>query len=175
VIVLSPHTADSLSPLAEDQSWVMFVQVHAGGLSPIKIEGVRGAQIAERLRAIDADSAFEVYLIGLIPVDDPAAAMQAIMAAHATSRLRHDWFLPTIDLLAYVQSDAQTSLQELLAQARPDHVPDHAVDIDEIAEFLGVSTSTVRRMVKAGEIPHLRMGKALRFVPAEVLAALQRR
>jgi excisionase family DNA binding protein len=34
---------------------------------------------------------------------------------------------------------------------------------------------TVRRLVKNGEIPHLRMGKALRFVPADVIASLERR
>jgi excisionase family DNA binding protein len=40
---------------------------------------------------------------------------------------------------------------------------------------LGVSVPTVRRLVKAGEIPFLRLGKALRFVAADVLASLDRR
>lgn len=182
MIILSPHTADTLSPLAEDQSWVMFVQVMAPvGVNPIKIEGVTGTQIAARLRAIDADNAFETYLVGLLNLGDglsdhkdPTAVADAIGQQFSSARLRHDWFQPTIDLLTFIQAHGQEALQALLSQARSWNVPDGAVDINELAEFLGVSKSTVRRMTARREIPHFRVGKALRYVPAEVLAALQR-
>ena len=177
MIVLSPHTASTLSPLTADQSWVMFVQVSppVGAAGPIKIEGVRGTQIAPRLREIAADNAYETYIIGLTSTETPGELAQVIHDQFNAALLHHDWFEPTIELLAFVQHTAQEALQNLLAQTRPGGVPEGAVDIETIAEFLGVSVPTVRRAVKAGEIPYLRMGKALRFVAADVLASLERR
>jgi excisionase family DNA binding protein len=177
MIVLSPHTANALSPLTADQSWVMFVQVSPpnGGLGPIKIEGVRGTRIAARLREIVVDNAYETLIIGLLPTETPEELAQLIHEQHATARLHHDWFDPTIELITYIQHTSQQALADLLAQARPGGIPDGAVDIDTIAEFLGVSVPTVRRLVKAGEIPFLRLGKALRFIAADVLASLDRR
>lgn len=176
MIVLSPHTASTLSPLTVGHSWVMFVQVSPpiGGAGPIKIEGVRGTQIATRLREIAADNAYETYIVGLTPTETPDELAQVIHDQFAPA-LHHDWFEPTIDLLTFIQHTAQDALQALLAQTRPGGLPDGAVDIETIAEFLGVSVPTVRRLVKNGEIPHLRMGKALRFVPADVVASLERR
>ena len=177
MIFISPHTATTLTPLTADQSWVMFVQVSppTGGMGPIKIEGVRGTQIAARLREIAADNAYETFIIGLSPTDQPDELANVIQEQHASAHLHHDWFEPTIELVTFIQSTSQQALVELLTQARPGGVPDGAVDIDQIAGFLGVSTKTVRRLVKAGEIPYLRMGKALRFVPADVVASLERR
>jgi len=155
----------------------MFVQVNVpvSGLGPIKIEGAKGTQIASRLRALAADNAFEPYLIGLTPTTTPNELAKVIQDQHAAARLHHDWFQPTAGLLAFIQHTAASALQKLLAQARPGGIPDGAVDIDEIARILGVSVQTVRRLVKDEKIPFLRMGKALRFVPADVLASLERR
>jgi excisionase family DNA binding protein len=177
VIVLSPHTAGTLSPLTADQSWVMFVQVSppGGGMGPIKIEGVPGTQIASRLRALAEENAYETFIIGLHPTDTPGELADLIHEQHATARLHHDWFEPTMELIAFIQLTSQQAITELLAQARPGGIPEGAVDIEAIAGFLGVSVPTVRRLVKAGEIPALRMGKALRFIAADVLASLERR
>ena len=177
MIVLSPHTANALSPHAAEQSWVMFVQVNVpgNGFGPIKIEGVKGTQIAPRLRALVAESAFEPFLIGLTPTVTPHELEKAIHAQYAATRLHHDWFQPTAGLLAFIQHTATGALQTLLAQARPGNVPDGAVDIDEIARLLGVSVNTVRRLVKDEKIPYLRVSKGLRFVPTDVFASLERR
>jgi len=177
MLILSPHTASVLSPLTSDQSWVMFVQVNPpmGGLGPIKIEGVRGAQIATRLREIAADNAYETFIIGLTPTLNPAELAQTIHLQFAGALLHDDWFTPTIDLIAFIQSTGQEALQALLDQTRPGGVPDGAVDIETLAEFLGVSVPTVRRAVKAREIPFFKMGKAYRFDVASVLASLEHR
>jgi len=176
LIILSPNTAATLSPLTTDQSWVMFVQVHPPvGSGPIKIEAVDGPQIAARLKSLSVENAYETFVIGLIPTDDPVGLEQDLHEQFAAANLRHDWFTPTYELLAYVQETAQQALEDLLAQTRPGGLPDHAVDITAMAGLLGVSVPTVRRLVKAGEIPHLRMGKALRFVPADVIASLEQR
>lgn len=155
----------------------MFVQVNppTGGAGPIKIEAVKGANIAARLRALAAENAFEPYLIGLTSTTTPNELAKAIHEKHLAAHIHHDWFDPTPELLAFVQHTAALALRDLLARTRPGGIPDGAVDIDEIAHYLGVSVQTVRRMVKAGDIPHLRMGKALRFVPADVVASLERR
>lgn len=177
MIFLSPHTANTLTPLTTDQSWVMFVQVNppSGGLGPIKIEGVRGAQIATRLRELVADNAYEPFIIGLTATETPDELVEVIHTEYAAALIHRDWFEPTIELVGFIQHTAQDALQALLTQARPGGVPDGAIDIEELAGVLGVSTKTIRRLVKANEIPHLRMGKALRFVAADVIASLERR
>lgn len=177
MLFLSPHTARTLSPLTADQSWVMFVQVNppTGGLGPIKIDGTRGTQIASRLREIVNNCPYEAFIIGLTPTETPDELATLIRDEHAAALIRGDWFEPTIELISFIQHTAQEALQALLASMRPGGLPDGVVDIETIAGLLGVSVKTVRRLVKAEQIPHLRMGAALRFVPEDVFASLERR
>jgi len=154
----------------------MFIQVNPPtGAGLIKIEGVKGAHLAPRLRALAAENAFEPYLSGLTATATPAELAKLIHAKHELARLHHDWFEPSPELLAFIQHTAAPTLRELLARTRPGGAPDGAVGIDEIAQHLGVSAPTIRRMVKAGTIPHLRVGKSLRFVVPDVIASLERR
>ncbi len=48
------------------------------------------------------------------------------------------------------------------------------VTIDDVAEMLQVSVATVRRLVRSGKIPAVRVGRCLRFDPDEVMVALRR-
>ena len=172
MIILSSNTANTLSHQASDRSWVMFVQTSTGA---IKIEGVSGARIVRRLREIEADNAHETYLIGLIETTNPDED-EAVLHTQFASALLHDsWFTASRELLLYVQQAAQPALHNLLATTHPSGMPDNVVDIDTIAAYLGVSVPTVRRLVKAGRIPHLRIGNALRFVPADVVESIQQR
>jgi len=175
MLFVSSHTANAISPLAEDQSWVMFLQMRAPTIEsgPIKIEGVRGSQIGSRLGEIAAENAYEMFLIGLHPTNEPNELAQLICEQHASAHMHHDWFEPSPELVAFIQHTAQQALADLLEHARSGNVPDGAVDIEEIAALLGLSTKTIRRLVKARQIPFLRTAKALRFVPADVIASLR--
>lgn len=51
----------------------------------------------------------------------------------------------------------------------------HLLDIDAVAEHLGVSTRHVRRLVSERRIPFLKWGHLLRFDPREVSAWLDER
>lgn len=51
---------------------------------------------------------------------------------------------------------------------------DHRVSIKELAELIGVSTDTIRRAFRKGEIPAIRVRTALRFDLNEVLRYMQR-
>lgn len=179
MIVLSPHTTEALSPHTKGQSWVMFVQAKppCGGIGgPIWIEGVGSDdEVSDRLREIDRWCPYETFIIGLQPTDTPEELAAAIQAQHQTSRLRHDWFEPTPELILLIQHNGQQAVIALLERVQPGGVPDGVVDIKTIAEFLDVSVPTVRRLVKAGVIPAIRMGKALRFVTADVLESLGQR
>jgi excisionase family DNA binding protein len=42
--------------------------------------------------------------------------------------------------------------------------------VPEVAELLGVNRSWVQRSVKRGEIPHLRLGRYLRFREESIMA-----
>ena len=48
------------------------------------------------------------------------------------------------------------------------------LSIKELAAFIGVSTDTIRRAVRRGEIPATRVRTALRFDLQEVLTRMQR-
>lgn len=177
MIFLSPHTASTLAPNTTEQSWVMFVQVNppVGGIGPIKIQGARGSQVSSKLREIVMNCPYEAFIVGLVPTDAPDELEATIQTQFDSTRIHHDWFAPTVELLTLIEQIGQQALQELLDQARPGGLPENAIDIEAMAAILGVSTKTVRRLVKAGEIPYLRLGKALRFVAADVIASLERR
>ena len=49
------------------------------------------------------------------------------------------------------------------------------VDSEELAEMFGIHSTTVEGMAKAGIIPSIRCGKALRFEPSTAKAALKAR
>jgi len=51
---------------------------------------------------------------------------------------------------------------------------DHRVSIKELAELIGVSTDSIRRAFRKGEIPAIRVRTALRFDLDEVLRYMQR-
>ena len=48
------------------------------------------------------------------------------------------------------------------------------LSVKELAAFIGVSTDTIRRAVRKGELPAIRVRSALRFELQEVLTCLQR-
>ena len=50
----------------------------------------------------------------------------------------------------------------------------HRVSIKELAELIGVSTDTIRRAFRKGEIPAIRVRTALRFDLDEVYRYMQR-
>ena len=50
--------------------------------------------------------------------------------------------------------------------------PDRFLTLGEAADFLGVSTRTIRRMVSAGRLRGYRLGVLYRFQRVDLLAAL---
>ncbi len=56
-----------------------------------------------------------------------------------------------------------------------DGSPTAVMDSREAAAYLAVSTYTLRRMVRRGELPHTRVGRALRFRFTDLDAYLEER
>lgn len=176
MIVAGPNTSQAIAPHASERSWVMFVQVTPpSGIGPIKIEGVRGAKIGDRLLTISVENPYPAYLIGLVESQVPHEHARAIAEQFVSHHMHDGWFEPALALLQLIQHIGQRALAELLAQTRPGAVNDQIVDIDGIAAILGVSVTTVRRLVAADGIPHMRVGKQLRFSVSDVLAAMNMR
>lgn len=174
MLILSPQTAASLAPLTRDASGVIFVQAQMGvGPAPIKIEATTDP--ATRLREIDRDSPVITYWVGWFPAESPRPLATAIGEQYNAARIRGDWFSPTNELIGYIQHVAQRPLFELLSQLKQHSHPEGTMNIEELADYLGCSVSTVRRMVEREEIPTLRISRKLRFFPADVVATLQRR
>ncbi len=176
MLIVSPATAQALAPHAAERAWVMFVQANppTGGNGPILIEGISGSKIASRLRQLSEDNAFETVLIGLIETTIPREHADAIAAEYGAP-LHDAWYEPTAALLAFVQHVGQPALQVLLEQTHPGALSESLVDTASIAEILGVSVQTIRRLVKAKTIPFVKWGQTYRFVPKDVIANLQRR
>lgn len=174
MLILSPQTAASLGPLTRGTSGVIFVQAQIGaGQAPIKIEGT--SDPATRLREIDREYPVITYWVGWFPSETPRPLATAIGEQHRAAHLRGDWYTPTLELLAYIQHVAQRPLFELLSQLKQHSHPEGTMTLKELASYLGCSESTIRRMVEREEIPALRIGRQLRFFPADVVANLQRR
>lgn len=151
----------------------MFVQANRG---PILIEPVQGSDLGRRLGELARDNAYDTMLIGLLETPTPDTHAKQIAEQCESDHLHHSWFSASGNLLAFIQTTAQRALQELLAQTHPAAISGRIVDIKEMADMLGVSIPTVRRMVKAGEIPVVRApDRVLRFNPIDVIASLQAR
>lgn len=174
MIALSASTAAAIALHAAEGNWIVFLQIDppGGGQGPIKIEGMRGVKLVDRLSTIADANPYPVYLIGLVetmlePIDHALAIGESHQIIHGT------WYQPTGDLIAFIQHVGQEALQPLLAQTHPGGLSEAPVDIETIAEILQVSVPTVRRMVKAQAIPFLRFGRVYRFVPSDVIASLR--
>lgn len=55
-----------------------------------------------------------------------------------------------------------------------DGKPTAVLDTLEAAAYLGVSEPTLRRLIREGEVPHVRIGRALRFRVADLDAYLEK-
>jgi excisionase family DNA binding protein len=55
----------------------------------------------------------------------------------------------------------------------PDTLP-QLMTIDQLAERLGVTTRHVRRLVAERRVPYLKVGKFIRFDPADIASWLDR-
>jgi excisionase family DNA binding protein len=55
--------------------------------------------------------------------------------------------------------------------ADPDTLPT-LLNIDQLAERLGVSSRHIRRLIAERRVPHLRVGRFVRFDPVDVAAWL---
>lgn len=178
MIVAHHSTAAAITPHAKDRSWVAFFQtaLPAGVASPIRIAGVKGAEIGRELHRISAMNAYDVQLIGLIPSTNPDEHARAIGEQYAGDHLHDGWYMPTGDLIAFIQHHAKRGLQELLSQVHPGAISEHVVDLKQMAAMLRCAEVTVRRLVESGKIPFMRTGDhgRYRFQPQEVMAALQR-
>lgn len=142
------------------------------GMSPIKIEA--SSDPAATLREIDRNCPVETFLVGWMPNEMPRRLVSALAEQYKSSHIRGDWYAPAVELMNYIQHVAQPPLAQLLATLPGHSHPEGMVSIEEMAQLANVSVSTIRRMVKAGEIPVLRFGRALRFLPADVIASIQR-
>jgi excisionase family DNA binding protein len=176
MLIVSPNTASAIAPHAHAQTWVMFVQVNppGGGAGPIRIALVPGKQIASELRTLEASNPFEVMLIGLATSPQPGRLAEDIATQFADDHIRDGWFIASPDLIGVIQAIGQQALQDLLGNASPGSLPSNPVDTEGMAEILDCSVQTVRRMVARGQIPYMRTGRLLRFVPSDVLASLRR-
>jgi excisionase family DNA binding protein len=153
----------------------MFVQIAPPtGSGPVWISGVRGHRIGEELLAISSRNPYPAYLVGLIESPVPHEHAQRIAEQFAESHLHNFWFEPTPLLMQMIQQ-AQPALSELLAQTRPGSVEGRIVDVDGIAATLNVSPRTIYRLIDANGIPHMRVGRQLRFNVDDVLAAMNLR
>jgi excisionase family DNA binding protein len=67
------------------------------------------------------------------------------------------------------ETDKPSPKESLMSTTDP--LP-HLLTIDELADHLGVSVRHVRRLIAERRVPHLRVGRFIRFDPADVTAWL---
>lgn len=175
MIALNSGTSAAIALHAAELSWVVFLQTELpGGIGAgrIKIEGLRGKQLASRFSTLARECPYEIYLIGMIPTTDPGVHSSAIAEQHP---IVHDgWFEATADLIAFIAAQGQPALISLVEKVHPGAFDqEQLVDIEQLAQMLDVAPITIRRMIERRAIPYYRVGRAYKFKPSEVLASLR--
>lgn len=177
MLIVSPRTAHAITPHASSQSWVIFIQSAppGGGSGRIWIEGVDGAAIGQRLGELSRLNAYDTMIVGLIETTEPVSLEERLHAHFADALVHDNWYEATPELITLIQQTGQQAIQDLLSRTHPGALSTAPIDIKEMARIIGVSVPTIRRMVDRREIPCLRLGRVMRFVPGDVIAALQQR
>lgn len=119
---------------------------------------------------------FPLYLHGFLSSPDPEKAAKDIKERFARYQLRNAWFRPQQELLEFIRAHATkpaaVGLPTTAVPNAPPDQPEQLLTIEDVAERLKVSTPTIRRLVSAGKIPHIKQGRVLRFQMSQVLQAL---
>jgi excisionase family DNA binding protein len=64
-----------------------------------------------------------------------------------------------------------SAVREVVAMSPTPTLPiENLWKVDDVAKFLSVKRTAVYERVRAGELPHLRVGNLIRFVPDQVRA-----
>jgi excisionase family DNA binding protein len=75
------------------------------------------------------------------------------------------------ELDARIEAAVEAAVKRVVAQLQ---TPTEWIDADSAARLLGVSTTSVRRLARSGELPHARVGGLLRFDRAAIDERLRR-
>lgn len=150
---------------------VCFAQMGDG---PLRISATRN--LADWYERLSSALPYELKLLAYLPFEKESESWlheKELHAAFIRHRLRNEWFSPAQEILDY----ANTSGQKLPARknappagtAQPTALPNELLTIAQLATAIRVSKYTLLRMVREKTIPHLRIGKHIRFVLADVL------
>lgn len=158
--------------------------VEAVGLGLIKIGATR--DLAQRFATLTSENAGSVRLVGVVYHRDPAAYADQLRRRFAAMRDHGDWFRPWAPLRAFVDvvapSVPDAPRPPSPAAAAPAafaafafEAPQPLLDAAALAAHLRVSIVTVRRLVRARQLPCVRVGRQLRFDVREPVIAARRR
>jgi excisionase family DNA binding protein len=65
------------------------------------------------------------------------------------------------------------ALPEELAMSEPQEIANSLLTKEEAARYLSISPSTISRLIHAGELVHVKIGKSLRFRREDIDAFIQ--
>jgi len=74
--------------------------------------------------------------------------------------------LDTTEVASKIAEEVVKALSPLLKKSREED--NHLFSVDTLAEYLGISKQCVRDRVKHKQIPHLKVGKLLKFRKREI-------
>ena len=160
--------------------------VEAVGLGLIKIGATR--DLAQRFATLTSENAGPVRLVGAVHHRDPVAYADQLRRRFAAMCDHGDWFRPWAPLRAFVDAVAPSVLDAprplAPAAVAPAAVapaaftfdtPQPLLDAAALAAHLQISIVTVRRLVRARQLPCVRVGRQLRFDVCEPVIAARRR
>jgi excisionase family DNA binding protein len=157
---------------------VYFVEAEGPGL--IKIGATR--DLTQRLATLTSENAVPVRLVGALAHRDAPAYADQLRRRFAAMCDHGDWFRPWAPLRAFLGGLAAavpatpSSPRPMAAdEAFPFDAPPALLDAPALAAHLRVSTVTVRRWVRARQLPCIRVGRQLRFDVRDPVIAARRR
>ena len=160
---------------------VYFVEAAGPGL--IKIGATR--DLAQRLATLTSENAVPVRLVGALPHRDAPAYADQLRRRFAAMCDHGDWFRPWAPLRVFLGGLASATPATPVAPCAagpaaadggfPFDAPMPLLDAADLAAHLRVSIVTVRRLVRARQLPCVRVGRQLRFDVRDPAIAARRR
>lgn len=123
---------------------------------------------SRRMRALKSEAGEPVELIGV--------SCAASKSQEYWTHLNYDpysieglgeWYRPTPEILDLVERMDDPDERNRMTD-KTQHLPDRLLDVEEAAEFLGLTEKALRRRVERDVIPYRKVGRLLRFDPIEL-------
>jgi excisionase family DNA binding protein len=151
---------------------VYFFQIEGNG--PINIGATQ--DLEKQFVSLQRANPYSLVVVGFVAFNEPQAAAQhdhGLRERFAQHHIHSDWYRPVSEIVEYAYSTRQIPVAPTKYRAVMTHEAEpKLLTPQQLAEKLGVSVPTIRRLIQQDVIPYLKAGAQIRFDLNAVLKAM---